>query len=208
MPQRLKACATSQFFFRYHSFDRIVCRALAEADRPAISAHYHALGHASRYQRFGRVMTDKAVAAYGARLNFTDAHLIGHFNGTQLVALAEISVNNRDTAPCEVALTFITDELSQSIGLALLKAAIASVRDMKQPRLLVTYQFGDQRVRELISTLRDAPNFLDDNSKLYFQVAVSRAHAPLPILLAEGGDISFMIEWRLPLSPLLPYCDA
>jgi GNAT superfamily N-acetyltransferase len=184
------------------------CRALTEADRPAIVDLFLALDHSSRYQRFGRIMTDATIANYGTQLNFTSSRMIGRFDGASLVGIAEVSLNDASCTPCEVVLTVVQSWQRRGVATALLHAAIASVHALKYSRLLVSFQGSDHRMRDLVDSLRTAPQCRAGEEELTFRVVVATGSAPLPIVVAHGGDVSVAIEWNRPAVPRQQACPA
>jgi GNAT superfamily N-acetyltransferase len=183
-------------------------RALTEADRPALIALFLALDHASRYQRFGHIMTDATAVAYGAGLNFASTCVIGRFDGTTLIGIAEISMTDASRAPCEVVLAVAPSRQRQGVGTALLKAAIATVHGLHHTRLVACFQGSDHRMRDLVENLRAAPQCWAGNEELTFRVVVATGSAPLPVVVANGGDVSIAIEWSHPKASQPHRCPA
>jgi GNAT superfamily N-acetyltransferase len=177
------------------------CRALGEADRTAITAVFLALDHGGRYQRFGRIMTDTAVADYSRHLNFSITRVIGRFEGAVLIGFAEISLSNASGAPCDAVLTVIPSRQRQGVGTALLKAAIAAVHALQQSQLSVIFQGSDRRMRDLVVALQGAPQCWTGTEELTVRVVMTRCSEPLHVVAAHGGDVAVGIAWHRQTAP-------
>jgi GNAT superfamily N-acetyltransferase len=184
------------------------CRALTEVERPALVALFRGLDHASRYQQFGHTMTDAAAAAYGAQLNSASTRVIGRFDGATLVGIAEISVNDASQAPCAVALIVVANWQHRGVGTALLQAAVSTVHASQYTRLIASFQSSDHRMRDLVENLRSAPRCWTGEEELIFRIVVATCSAPLPVVVANGGDVSVAIEWSRPNASQPHPCPA
>jgi hypothetical protein len=181
-------------------------RELTETDRTAAVAFFLALDHGGRFRRFGRIMSNSAVAAYGAQLNFTSTRVIGAFVGDALVGIAEISIDEAGSMPCEVVMaadrawqsTAIGRNMGHEIGMVLLNAAIAGVHALRRTRLLLSFQHDDCLMRGLVNGLVGAPICRIADKELTLQVAVTGRVGPLPALLANAGEIAVVFVWNRP----------
>ena len=91
---------------------------LEEASRPAVLAHFLRLSDVDRHMRFLQVMSDQAIEAYVARIDFSKAICFGIFEAPNtLIAFAEaIPYSAGSRLVAEAA--FSTDQAWRQKGLA------------------------------------------------------------------------------------------
>jgi GNAT superfamily N-acetyltransferase len=100
---------------------------LREVDRPALAAHFLALGGDDRRLRFGSPISDEAVQAYVERIDFRgDGIFAVHDDGTQIVAAVHVAFTGESA---ELGLSVLPGHRGLGLGAALFTRAVTHLRN-------------------------------------------------------------------------------
>src|SRR5688572_8683157 len=106
---------------------QILIRELTPAEQPALERHFLALAPEDRRLRFGAPLSDFAVRAYVARIDFESDAAFGVFDDAlQLAAAAHLA---RGRGHAELGVSVLDGERGRGIGGALLARAHMHARN-------------------------------------------------------------------------------
>jgi len=108
---------------------KILVRELNRADRPALESHFLALGREDRRLRFGIPISDGALRAYVARIDFDRDALFGVFDDA--LALAGAAHLARDAGHAELGVSVLPGHRGRGVGGALLARAQLHARNWR-----------------------------------------------------------------------------
>jgi GNAT superfamily N-acetyltransferase len=125
----------------------MIIRELFEEERPLVLDFFLRLGASDRYRRFGRPMTDDAVSAYVAGLDWTDSVILGAFDrDAELAGLLELA-DVRDGA--EIAVVVHQRARGQGLGRALMDRALLKAKVRGSQRVVLLCQMDNEPMRRL-----------------------------------------------------------
>jgi len=105
----------------------LIVSELSSAQRPALERHFVALGSEDRRLRFGIALSDAAVRAYVARIDFgQDAAFAVLDDELELLGVAHLA---RDRASAELGVSVRAGERGRGVGSALLARAHTRARN-------------------------------------------------------------------------------
>ena len=100
---------------------------LRSSDRPALLAHFAALGTEDRRLRFGTPLRDESIAAYVKRIDFVRGGVFAvHDGAMRLLAVIHVAVTGERA---ELGLSVLPEARNQGLGTALLERAIMYLRN-------------------------------------------------------------------------------
>lgn len=119
-------------------------RRLGRRDAGLVETHYRSLSPARRVERFGRVMTDEALARHCAGLDWRQAIVLGH-GGRVLLGVAELAPDARP-GRLELALSLDEGPGWERVGANLAAAAIRAAREGGWEAVVVRIEAEEVRV--------------------------------------------------------------
>ena len=106
---------------------QVIVRELSRLERPALEAHFLALGSEDRRLRFGIALGDSAVRAYVERIDFERDAAFGIFDDElRLTGVAHVA---RASGHAELGVSVLPDSRNRGYGAALLARALQRARN-------------------------------------------------------------------------------
>ena len=106
---------------------QVIVRELSRLERPALEAHFLALGNEDRRLRFGIALGDSAVRAYVERIDFERDAAFGIFDDElRLTGVAHVA---RASGHAELGVSVLPDSRNRGYGAALLARALQRARN-------------------------------------------------------------------------------
>jgi RimJ/RimL family protein N-acetyltransferase len=100
----------------------VLVKALSERDRRRVLRHFLALDRDDRLLRFGSMLQDEQVAAYVAKLDFTNDIVFGVYNRVfQLVGVGHLAFTSKDAHPDSI--NYTDKEKVAEFGVSVSKSA-------------------------------------------------------------------------------------
>jgi RimJ/RimL family protein N-acetyltransferase len=100
----------------------VLVKALSERDRRRVLRHFMALDRSDRLLRFGSMLGDEQVAAYVAKLDFTNDIVFGVFNRVfQLAGVGHLSFTSKEAHPDSI--NYTDKEKVAEFGVSVSKSA-------------------------------------------------------------------------------------
>ncbi|MFV0385892.1 GNAT family N-acetyltransferase [Paracoccus sp. (in: a-proteobacteria)] len=128
--------------------DRLDVRGLEARDAPRLAAHLLRLSPADRASRFHAGMSDSAIAAYVAQIDWKKVYIFGAFIRGTLRGVAEL-VPDQDAKSGEIAVSVETKVQHAGLGRLLVLAAMLAGRRIGATTLRLQYQPGNHTMRSL-----------------------------------------------------------
>jgi RimJ/RimL family protein N-acetyltransferase len=123
-------------------------RELYEQERDTVRAFFLGLSDEIRYRRFGRAMTDAALARYVDQLDWQESALLGAYDAqARLVGVLELTELPNST--CEVAVVVGSSHRGRGLGQALMDRALLKAKVRGVERIVLLCQVDNEPMRRL-----------------------------------------------------------